>query len=248
MKTLHPNVHAGLLADLRLASHEAQLGELGIRPFELVVVNLYPFVETVASGAEGDDVVEQIDIGGPAMVRASAKNHANVAIVVSPESYPAIIDALQTQGGTNLVQRRELAARAFSHTAAYDTAVSTWFAEGTLGDDIDLPRAPDDPGRAPVDPALTARTRTSARRSTRASADTASPRPRSCRARRCRTTTTSTPTRRFARPSTWSSPPSRSSSTRNPCGIAVAAPNALDPIASAHLRAHECDPVSAFGA
>ena len=130
---------SSLLADLRLAGHEAQLDELGILPFELVVVNLYPFVETVASGAEGDDVVEQIDIGGPAMVRASAKNHANVAIVVSPESYPAIIDALRTQGGTNLVQRRELAARAFSHTAAYDTAVSTWFAEGTLGDDIDLP-------------------------------------------------------------------------------------------------------------
>jgi phosphoribosylaminoimidazolecarboxamide formyltransferase/IMP cyclohydrolase len=91
VKTLHPSIHGGLLADLRLADHEQQLADLEISPFELVVVNLYPFVETVASGASGDDVVEQIDIGGPAMVRASAKNHANVAIVVSPESYPAII-------------------------------------------------------------------------------------------------------------------------------------------------------------
>jgi phosphoribosylaminoimidazolecarboxamide formyltransferase/IMP cyclohydrolase len=84
VKTLHPKVHGGLLADLRLEEHERQLEELDIAPFELVVVNLYPFVETVASGAVGDDVVEQIDIGGPAMVRAAAKNHANVAIVVSP--------------------------------------------------------------------------------------------------------------------------------------------------------------------
>ncbi len=113
VKTLHPSVHAGLLADLRLEDHEEQLGALGILPFELVVVNLYPFVETVASGAVGDAVVEQIDIGGPAMVRASAKNYANVAIAVSPESYPAIVEALDA-GGTSLAQRRELAARAFA--------------------------------------------------------------------------------------------------------------------------------------
>ena len=110
VKTLHPSVHAGLLADLRLEDHEAQLADLGILPFELVVVNLYPFVETVASGAAGDAVVEQIDIGGPAMVRASAKNFANVAIVVSPESYPAIIEALGT-GGTTLAQRRDRCGR-----------------------------------------------------------------------------------------------------------------------------------------
>src|SRR5690606_14003075 len=127
-----------LLADLRLEDHERQLADLGIAPFELVVVNLYPFVETVASGAVGDDVVEQIDIGGPAMVRASAKNHANVAIVVSPESYPAIIAAV-ADGGTTLSQRRDLAARAFAHTAAYDNAVAAWFAEGVLNDPGDLP-------------------------------------------------------------------------------------------------------------
>lgn len=128
VKTLHPAVHAGILADLRLDSHESQLEELGIAPFELVVVNLYPFVETVRSGAKPEDVIEQIDIGGPALVRASAKNHANVTIVVSPERYGDIIQSL-TAGGTTFAERRELAAQAFAHTAAYDMAVAGWFAE-----------------------------------------------------------------------------------------------------------------------
>jgi phosphoribosylaminoimidazolecarboxamide formyltransferase/IMP cyclohydrolase len=128
VKTLHPAVHAGLLADLRLEDHERQLAELGIAPFELVVVNLYPFKETVASGAQGNDVVEQIDIGGPAMVRASAKNYANVAIVVSPASYPQVIAAVQS-GGTSLALRGDLATKAFQHTADYDAAVSSWFAQ-----------------------------------------------------------------------------------------------------------------------
>ncbi|MCR8670275.1 bifunctional phosphoribosylaminoimidazolecarboxamide formyltransferase/IMP cyclohydrolase, partial [Agrococcus sp. HG114] len=126
VKTLHPAIHAGLLADLRLEHHEAQLRELGIAPFELVVVNLYPFVETVRSGASDADVVEQIDIGGPAMVRASAKNHANVAIVTDPRVYPLIAKAAET--GLSLMQRRALARDAFAHTAAYDRAVARWFA------------------------------------------------------------------------------------------------------------------------
>ncbi|GAA3733083.1 bifunctional phosphoribosylaminoimidazolecarboxamide formyltransferase/IMP cyclohydrolase [Leifsonia bigeumensis] len=127
VKTLHPAVHAGILADLRLATHEAELAALEIAPFELVVVNLYPFVETVASGAAPDAVIEQIDIGGPAMVRSAAKNHANVAIAVSPESYPQLKKAL-TLGGTTLAQRQRLAGEAFAHTAAYDTAVAEYFA------------------------------------------------------------------------------------------------------------------------
>ena len=126
VKTLHPGVHAGILADLRLASHEQQLADLGISPFELVVVNLYPFRETVASGAPEDDIIEQIDIGGPALVRASAKNHANVAVVVSPADY-ARVTAQVSSGGTSLALRRELAAEAFSHTAAYDASVASWF-------------------------------------------------------------------------------------------------------------------------
>ena len=133
VKTLHPTIHAGLLADMRLIAHEGQLDALGVLPFELVVVNLYPFVQTVQSGAKGDAVVEQIDIGGPAMVRASAKNHANVAIVVDPGRYTEILSAVK-QGGTTLTQRRELAYAAFSHTARYDSAVSAWFAAELEGD------------------------------------------------------------------------------------------------------------------
>jgi phosphoribosylaminoimidazolecarboxamide formyltransferase/IMP cyclohydrolase len=126
VRTLHPAIHSGLLADLRLETHETELAAQGIEPFELVVSNLYPFVETVASGAAADAVIEQIDIGGPAMVRASAKNHANVAIVTSVSSYPLIYKALQL-GGTTLAQRRRLAKEAFQHTAAYDRAVADWF-------------------------------------------------------------------------------------------------------------------------
>jgi phosphoribosylaminoimidazolecarboxamide formyltransferase/IMP cyclohydrolase len=134
VRTLHPAIHSGLLADLRLESHEAELAAQGIEPFELVVSNLYPFAETVASRAEDDAIIEQIDIGGPALTRASAKNHANVAIVTSPANYPLIYKALAL-GGTSLAQRRRLAREAFQHTAAYDRAVADWF---TGGDTFEL--------------------------------------------------------------------------------------------------------------
>ncbi len=125
VKTLHPKVHAGILADLRLPDHAAQLAELGIAPFELVVVNLYPFSDTVASGAVPDECVEQIDIGGPTMVRAAAKNHPSVAVVVAPASYPEVLAAV-ADGGTTLPQRQALAMAAFRHTASYDIAVASW--------------------------------------------------------------------------------------------------------------------------
>jgi phosphoribosylaminoimidazolecarboxamide formyltransferase/IMP cyclohydrolase len=127
VKTLHPRVHAGILADLRLEAHRAQLDELGITPFELVVVNLYPFRETVASGASPDECVEQIDIGGPSMVRAAAKNHPSVAVVTSPKRYGDVLEAVR-EGGFDLAARKRLAAEAFQHTAAYDVAVANWFA------------------------------------------------------------------------------------------------------------------------
>ncbi|MDT0473367.1 bifunctional phosphoribosylaminoimidazolecarboxamide formyltransferase/IMP cyclohydrolase [Streptomyces sp. DSM 41014] len=127
VKTLHPKVHAGILADLRLDSHRAQLAELGVEPFDLVVVNLYPFRETVASGASPDECVEQIDIGGPSMVRAAAKNHPSVAVVTSPERYADVLAAVQ-DGGFDLGARKRLAAEAFRHTASYDLAVAGWFA------------------------------------------------------------------------------------------------------------------------
>jgi len=125
VKTLHPRVHAGVLADLRKPEHQAQLAELGIEPFELVVVNLYPFAATVASGATPQECVEQIDIGGPTMVRAAAKNHPSVAVVVSPDRYGDVLAAV-AGGGFTLSQRRLLAVDAFRHTAAYDIAVASW--------------------------------------------------------------------------------------------------------------------------
>ncbi|TQK18886.1 phosphoribosylaminoimidazolecarboxamide formyltransferase/IMP cyclohydrolase [Microbacterium sp. SLBN-154] len=244
VKTLHPAVHAGLLADLRLEDHERQLAELGIGAFELVVVNLYPFVQTVASGAEGDTVVEQIDIGGPAMVRASAKNHANVAIVVSPESYPAIIEAVRG-GGTTLTQRRELAARAFAHTASYDTAVAAWFAEGTLAEE-------DLPAHLTIKAERLATLRYGENAHQRAAIYT-----------RVGGHGIAQATQLQGKEMSYNNYVDADAALRaafdmvkpavaiikhaNPCGIAVTAPNALDPIASAHLRAHECDPVSAFG-
>lgn len=136
VKTLHPAVHGGLLADLRRVHHRDQLDELGIRPFELVIVNLYPFTQTVASGADQEACVEQIDIGGPAMVRASAKNFANVAIVVDPGSYASVLEAVD-RGGFTLAERARLARSAFAHTASYDIAVATWF--GTVIEQEEFP-------------------------------------------------------------------------------------------------------------
>ncbi|GGV28338.1 bifunctional phosphoribosylaminoimidazolecarboxamide formyltransferase/IMP cyclohydrolase [Streptomyces spectabilis] len=132
VKTLHPRVHAGILADLRLEAHRKQLQELGVEPFGLVVVNLYPFRETVASGASVDECVEQIDIGGPSMVRAAAKNHPSVAVVTSPSRYGDLLAAVRA-GGFDFAARRALAAEAFQHTAAYDVAVANWFLETEEG-------------------------------------------------------------------------------------------------------------------
>ena len=125
VKTLHPKVHAGILADRRLDSHVAQLAELGVEPFDLVVSNLYPFTETVASGATPDECVEQIDIGGPSMVRAAAKNHPSVAIVTSPGGTPTCSAAAGRRRFHPRAAQR-LAAEAFAHTAAYDVQVASW--------------------------------------------------------------------------------------------------------------------------
>ena len=128
VKTLHPRVHAGILADTRKDDHLKQLEDLDIEAFQLVVVNLYPFTQTVASGADFDACVEQIDIGGPSMVRAAAKNHPSVAVVVDPNRYEDVVAAAGA-GGFTRAQRTELAVDAFRHTAAYDVAVATWMGE-----------------------------------------------------------------------------------------------------------------------
>ncbi|GLY23231.1 hypothetical protein Misp04_29630 [Micromonospora sp. NBRC 101691] len=138
VKTLHPKIHGGLLADLRKDSHAAQLDEHGIAGIDLLVSNLYPFQATVASGAGVDECVEQIDIGGPAMVRAAAKNHASVAVVTDPAAYPAVVAALGG-GGFSLAQRRALAARAFADIAEYDIAVANWCAAQLDPEEADWP-------------------------------------------------------------------------------------------------------------
>jgi phosphoribosylaminoimidazolecarboxamide formyltransferase/IMP cyclohydrolase len=135
VKTLHPVIHAGLLADPRQAGHREQLDDLGIAPFELLVSNLYPFEETVASGAGPAESIEQIDIGGPAMVRAAAKNHARVAVVTDPSMYAEVAAAV-ADGGFTLPQRRRLAAQAYARTARYDAAVASWFAAEYAPDEV----------------------------------------------------------------------------------------------------------------
>ncbi len=138
VKTLHPNVHGGLLAIRGNKEHVAAMAQHGIKPIDLLVVNLYPFEATVAKGAAFDDCIENIDIGGPAMIRAAAKNHADVTVVVDADDYTRVLDALKQNGGaTTLDLRKALAAKAYARTAAYDAAISNWFAD-TLND-----KAPD---------------------------------------------------------------------------------------------------------
>ncbi len=137
VKTLHPRIHGGILADRRKAEHRATLDEHDIIGIDLVVANLYPFTQTVASGAGIDDCIEQIDIGGPAMVRAAAKNHANTAVVVSPSDYPQVIAVVNAGDGFTDQQKRELAVKAFRHTAEYDVAVASWL--GSIDTDEPLP-------------------------------------------------------------------------------------------------------------
>jgi phosphoribosylaminoimidazolecarboxamide formyltransferase/IMP cyclohydrolase len=135
VKTLHPRIHGGILADRRRSDHIDELARHGIEPFDLVVVNLYPFRETVASGAGSDDVIEQIDVGGPAMIRAAAKNFESVGVVVDPGRYEMVLDELRLEGGLARSTRFALAAEAFAHTAAYDAAIAAWFA-GAAGDEV----------------------------------------------------------------------------------------------------------------
>jgi phosphoribosylaminoimidazolecarboxamide formyltransferase/IMP cyclohydrolase len=138
VKTLHPAIHGGLLADQRDPSHLAQIAEHGIEPFDLLVVNLYPFRETVASGASFDETIEKIDIGGPAMLRASAKNFESMTVVTNPDRYDEVLAEMDGSGGVRRETRFLLAAEAFAHTAAYDAAIGAWFAQ-QLADDDGMP-------------------------------------------------------------------------------------------------------------
>ncbi len=247
VKTLHPAIHAGILADLRLASHEVQLTELGIRAFELVVVNLYPFVETIASGATGDAAIEQIDIGGPAMVRAAAKNHANVAVAVSPDNYPQIIKAV-VLGGTTLAQRQRLAGEAFAHTAAYDAAVAEFFAKN-IGVRAEHPFEEADvfEVRARLKQVLRYGENAHQNASLYVAADGAGiAQAIQLHGKEMSYNNYVDADAALRTAYDFGEPAVAIIKHAQPCGIAVAR-GAGDAIASAHLRAHECDPVSAFG-
>jgi phosphoribosylaminoimidazolecarboxamide formyltransferase/IMP cyclohydrolase len=271
VKTLHPGVHAGILADLRLEEHEKQLADLGIAPFQLVVVNLYPFVETVQSGAAPADVIEQIDIGGPALVRASAKNHANVAIVVDPEDYPEIIAAVQA-GGTTLRQRQKLASLAFEHTAGYDLSVSAWFTENVydqwqddteaLGEDIveqfdavigvEIEAETMFPDTLVIEATLSAVLRYGENAHQAAALYVGEGGQGIAQAVQLHGKEMSYNNYVDADAAVraafdFDQPAVAIIKHANPCGIAIAGPKAPDAIASAHRRAHDCDPVSAFG-
>jgi phosphoribosylaminoimidazolecarboxamide formyltransferase / IMP cyclohydrolase len=238
VKTLHPRVHAGLLADLRLPTHSAQLADLGIPPFELLVSNLYPFQQTVASGATVDECVEQIDIGGPAMVRAAAKNYASVAVVTAVSAYHQVVNALR-DGGFTLDERRALAARAFADIAEYDVAVAQWFSgldapawpafEGLAARRAAVLRYGENPHQAaalytdPAQPAGLAQARQLHGKemsyNNYVDADAA-----------------------WRSVHDFAEPCVAIIKHANPCGIAIGAD-----VAEAHRKAHACDPVSAFG-
>lgn len=259
VKTLHPTIHGGLLADMRLIAHEEQLKELDIQPFQLVVVNLYPFVQTVQSGAKGDAVVEQIDIGGPAMVRASAKNHANVAIVVDPARYGEIIAAIE-EGGTTLQQRRELAYAAFSHTARYDSAVSAWFAselendwkrnagQTTLAENANPGFEAEFKVIGNLENVLRYGENShqaAALYRTGGSAGIAQARQFGGKEMSYNNFVDADAAVRAAYD--FSEPAVAIIKHANPCGIALGDLNSADAIADAHAKAHMCDPISAFG-
>jgi phosphoribosylaminoimidazolecarboxamide formyltransferase/IMP cyclohydrolase len=240
VKTLHPKVHAGILADLRLEDHQRQLAELGVEPFELVVVNLYPFTQTVASGASDDECVEQIDIGGPSMVRAAAKNHPSVAVVTSPQRYADVLSAVQA-GGFDLTARKRLAAEAFQHTAAYDVAVANWFVDGYApADDSGFPEfigttyERSNVLRYGENPHQGAALYTSG------TGGLAEAEQLHGKEMSYNNFTDTDAARRAAYDHT--EPCVAIIKHANPCGIAIA-----DDVAEAHRKAHACDPLSAFG-
>lgn len=245
VKTLHPKVHAGILADRRKPAHVEELSELGVAPFDLVVCNLYPFAITVASGADFDACVEQIDIGGPSMVRAAAKNHPSVAVVTDPGKYADVAAALKA-GGFTLDERRRLAAAAFAHTAAYDAAVAAWFDQQVLTPEAPLPSVargtfnqlatlrygenPHQAGAVYARPTLPGETPAGIANAVQLHGKEMS----------FNNYTDGEAALRAAYD--HAEPCVAIIKHANPCGIAVA-----DDVAEAHRKAHACDPVSAFG-
>lgn len=244
VKTLHPRVHGGLLADTRDPAHLAEIAQHGIEPFDLVISNLYPFADTVASGAEVDECVEQIDIGGPSMIRAAAKNHASVAVVTDPSGYDDIRAALAA-GGFTLAERQRLAARAFQHTATYDVAVAGWMNSTLVGA----------PGEFPAWAGATwqraavlrygenPHQRAALYRDGRGGLATAE----QLHGKEMSYNNYVDTDAAWQAATAFADPAVAIMKHANPCGIAVAPGGADGAVADAYARALACDPVSAFG-
>ena len=244
VKTLHPAIHAGLLADTRKPDHLRSIADHGIEPFDLLIANLYPFRDTVLSGASADECIEQIDIGGPAMIRAAAKNHPSVAVVVDPASYTQVLDAARA-GGFTVDERKAFAAKAFAHTASYDVAVASWLGTvvapsgdgwpewtGATWDRAAVLRYGENPHQQA---ALYRHWRGGLATATQlhgkemsynnyVDADAA-----------------------WRAAGAFADPAVAIMKHANPCGIATAPGGADDAVADVHARALACDPVSAFG-
>ncbi|AKT52456.1 bifunctional phosphoribosylaminoimidazolecarboxamide formyltransferase/IMP cyclohydrolase [Arsenicicoccus sp. oral taxon 190] len=243
VKTLHPRVHAGILADTRKPDHLRQLEELQVAPFELVVVNLYPFSATVASGASPDECIEQIDIGGPSMVRAAAKNHPSVAVVTSPGDYADALAAAEA-GGFTLEQRKSLAAKAFAHTAAYDVAVASWLASSYVGDGESFPAFAGQTWTKATDLRYGENPHQAAALYRGDGAGVATAEQLHGKAMSYNNYV-DTDTAVRAAYDHGDRPTVAIIKHANPCGIAAGAPG--EEIAAVHRQAHECDPLSAYG-
>ncbi|MDH3241456.1 MAG: bifunctional phosphoribosylaminoimidazolecarboxamide formyltransferase/IMP cyclohydrolase [Alphaproteobacteria bacterium] len=241
VKTLHPAVHGGILARRDIPEHAAAMETHGIAPIDLVIINLYPFENTAASGAGYEDCVENIDIGGPALIRAAAKNHAFVAVLTAPEDYDGLIAELDAnQGATSLEYRRMLAARAYARTAAYDAAIAGWFAD-TLGEPF--------PDRYCLSGTLSQRMRYGENPHQEAAfyIDPAHPRPGAATATQIQGKELSfnnlnDTDAAFELVSEFEAPAIAIIKHANPCGVALGSD-----LKSAYGRALACDPVSAFG-
>jgi phosphoribosylaminoimidazolecarboxamide formyltransferase / IMP cyclohydrolase len=246
VKTLHPKIHGGLLGR-DTEGHRAEMKANAIEPIDLVVVNLYPFESTIAKGVAFDEAIENIDIGGPSMLRSAAKNHERVAVVVDPADYGEVIAELRADKAVSPVRRLQLARKAFAHTAAYDTAIATWMNDELAPDPqwwpryagLALERAavlrygenPHQKAALYVDPAVAGGLAGASQLAGKemsfnnyVDADAA-----------------------YRMVSDFADPAVAVVKHSNPCGIAVGAPDAADPVADAHRKANACDPVSAFG-
>ena len=266
VKTLDPHIHAGILADMTNPDHVGQLRELGIKPFDLVVVNLYPFEQTVISGADEASCIEKIDIGGPSMVRGATKNSASVAVITDPEDYALVASRVENGSGFTLEERRWLAARAFAATAAYDASIIEWASttwprpESLTGDGHESTTEDAASGPSPADETLFPRNLTRTWSKSHELRYGENPHQKAALYRDPLNLSGFAQAEQLGgKPMSYNNYVDADAAWRavwdmsphiavavvkhnNPCGLAIG-----DTVAQAHLKAHACDPLSAYG-